>query len=67
MLTYLSEAGALDTGRVKVRAMTLPDLFQEHDKPDRMYETAALDAQSIVRKALDTLGPGANARRDKIA
>jgi 1-deoxy-D-xylulose-5-phosphate synthase len=67
VLTLLSEAGALDTGRVKVRAMTLPDLFQEHDKPDRMYETAALDAASIVRKALDTLGHSANARRDKIA
>ncbi len=67
VLTLLSEAGALDKGRVKVRAMTLPDLFQEHDKPERMYETAALDAASIVRKALDTLGQSANARRDKIA
>ena len=67
VLTLLSEAGALDRGRVKVRAMTLPDLFQEHDKPDRMYETAALDAASIVHKALDTLGQGAIARRDKIA
>ena len=67
VLTLLSEAGALDRGRVKVRAMTLPDLFQEHDKPERMYETAALDAASIVRKALDTLGQSANARRDKIA
>ena len=67
VLTYLSEAGALDAGRVKVRAMTLPDLFQEHDKPDRMYETAALDAKSIVRKALETLGASAGARRDKIA
>ena len=67
VLTLLSEAGALDTGHVKVRAMTLPDLFQEHDKPERMYETAALDAASIVRKALDTLGQSASARRDKIA
>jgi 1-deoxy-D-xylulose-5-phosphate synthase len=67
VLTLLSEAGALDKGRVKVRTMTLPDLFQEHDKPERMYETAALDAASIVRKALDTLGRGAGARRDKIA
>ena len=67
VLTLLSEAGALDRGRVKVRAMTLPDLFQEHDKPERMYETAALDAASIVRKALETLGQSVNARRDKIA
>jgi 1-deoxy-D-xylulose-5-phosphate synthase len=67
VLTLLSEAGALDKGRVKVRTMTLPDLFQEHDKPERMYETAALDAASIVRKALDTLGRGAGARRNKIA
>ncbi len=67
VLTFLSEAGALDSGRVKVRAMTLPDLFQEHDKPDRMYEFAALDAKSIVRKAQGTLGASADARRDKIA
>ncbi len=67
VLTLLSEAGALDKGGVKVRAMTLPDVFQEHDKPERMYETAALDAKSIVRKALDTIGQSANARRDKIA
>ena len=67
VLTCLSEAGALDSGRVKVRTMTLPDLFQEHDKPARMYETAGLDAMSIVRKALETLGASAGARRDKIA
>ena len=67
VLTFLSEAGALDGGAVKVRAMTLPDVFQDQDSPERMYEAAGLDAKSIVRKALDTLGDKALARRDKIA
>jgi deoxyxylulose-5-phosphate synthase len=29
--------------------MTLPDVFQEHDSPDRQYETAGLAAADIVR------------------
>ena len=55
VLTLLSEFGALDSG-LKVRAMTLPDVFQDHDKPDRMYAAAALDARGVVAKALAALG-----------
>jgi 1-deoxy-D-xylulose-5-phosphate synthase len=55
VLTLLAEAGALDHG-LKVRTMTLPDLFQEHDKPERMYAAAGLDAKGIVAKALKGLG-----------
>ncbi len=36
--------------------MTLPDVFQEHDKPERMYAAAGLDAKGIVAKALAALG-----------
>ena len=36
--------------------MTLPDVFQEHDKPERMYVAAGLDAKGIVAKALAALG-----------
>ncbi len=67
VLTLLSQAGALDAGRVKVRAMTLPDVFQDHDTPERMYAAAGLDAKSIVRKVLDTLGDSSLIRHDKIA
>ena len=36
--------------------MTLPDVFQDHDKPERMYAAAGLDAKGIVAKALAALG-----------
>src|ERR1700689_72506 len=55
VLTLLSDAGALEHG-LKVRTMTLPDKFQEHDKPDRMYAAAGLDAKGIVGKAIGALG-----------
>ena len=55
MLTLLSDAGALEHG-LKVRTMTLPDKFQDHDKPDRMYAAAGLDAKGIVAKAIAALG-----------
>ena len=55
MLALLSEAGALDNG-LKVRTMTLPDKFLDHDKPDRMYAAAGLDAKGIVAKAVAALG-----------
>jgi len=56
VLQALSDHGALDGG-LKVRAMTLPDAYQDHDKPERMYADAGLDAAGIVEKALSTLGP----------
>jgi 1-deoxy-D-xylulose-5-phosphate synthase len=55
VLTLLTDAGALDSG-LKVRTMTLPDKFQDHDKPDRMYAAAGLDAKGIVAKAIAALG-----------
>ena len=55
VLTLLSEAGALENG-LKVRTMTLPDKFLDHDKPERMYAAAGLDAKGIVAKALTALG-----------
>ena len=55
VLTLLSDEGALDGG-LKVRTMTLPDRFQDHDKPERMYAAAGLDAKGIVAKALAALG-----------
>jgi 1-deoxy-D-xylulose-5-phosphate synthase len=55
VLTLLSEEGALESG-LKVRVMALPDVFLEHDKPDRMYAASGLDAKGIVAKALAALG-----------
>jgi 1-deoxy-D-xylulose-5-phosphate synthase len=56
VLSLLAESGALDAG-LKVRSMTLPDAFQDQDKPDRLYAAAGLDAKAIVAKAIEALGP----------
>ena len=62
VLHFLSRDGLLDDG-VKIRTLTLPDRFIEHDKPERMYEQAGLDARSIVDCVFKALGrqqiPGA--------
>ena len=55
VLSLLAESGLLDSG-LKVRTMTLPDVFLDHDKPDRLYAKAGLDAKAIVAKALAALG-----------
>jgi len=49
VLHLLAEKGALDAGRVRVRTLTLPDTYQDHDKPEKMYAEAGLDAPSIVK------------------
>jgi len=55
VLQALAEHGALDRG-LKVRSLVLPDVFQDHDKPEAMYAQAGLDAEGIVRGALAALG-----------
>jgi len=57
VLHELANSGALDTG-VKIRTMTLPDIFQDQDKPDAMYETAGLNARHIAARAIEALGRG---------
>ncbi|WP_309642777.1 1-deoxy-D-xylulose-5-phosphate synthase [Phenylobacterium sp.] len=55
VLQALAEHGALDRG-LKVRTLNLPDIFQEHDKPEAMYAEAGLDAEGIARGAMAALG-----------
>jgi 1-deoxy-D-xylulose-5-phosphate synthase len=55
VLQLLAERGLLDRG-LKVRPMVLPDIFLEHDKPERMYAKAGLDAAGIVAKVFEALG-----------
>jgi 1-deoxy-D-xylulose-5-phosphate synthase len=47
--------------------MILPDVFLDHDKPDRMYARAGLDTKAIVAKVLETLGRQAEAAKSMIA
>jgi 1-deoxy-D-xylulose-5-phosphate synthase len=55
VLHALARAGALDRG-LKVRTLTLPDVFQDQDKPEVMYAEAGLDAEGVARAALRALG-----------
>src|SRR5690606_2398000 len=58
VLQVLTDEGLLDAGALKVRMLALPDAFQDHDKPERMYAAAGLDAAGIVARAMDALGKG---------
>ncbi|RAK63686.1 1-deoxy-D-xylulose-5-phosphate synthase [Phenylobacterium kunshanense] len=55
VLHALAQHGALDRG-LKIRTLTLPDIFQDHDKPEAMYAQAGLDSEGIARGALNALG-----------
>ncbi len=55
VLGLLAEVGALDRG-LKVRTLTLPDRFLEHDSPAVQIAAAGLDARSIVAGVLGALG-----------
>jgi len=55
VLQALATHGALDRG-LKIRTLTLPDVFQDQDKPDLMYAQAGLDAEGILHGALAALG-----------
>ncbi|MEO7278233.1 MAG: 1-deoxy-D-xylulose-5-phosphate synthase [Sphingomicrobium sp.] len=54
VLTLASDEGLLDGG-LKIRTMRLPDAFQEHDKPDKQYDDAGLNAPHIVETVLKAL------------
>jgi 1-deoxy-D-xylulose-5-phosphate synthase len=60
VLHFLAADGLLDRG-LKVRTLTLPDIFQEHDKPELQYAMAGLDADGIVSTILAALGREAEA------
>ncbi len=62
VLHLLARAGVLDHG-LKVRPMVLPDVFIDHDKPERMYAAAGLDAAGIVATVFSALGTDAAATR----
>ena len=55
VLQALATHGALDRG-LKIRTLTLPDVFQDQDKPEVMYAQAGLDAEGILLGCLSALG-----------
>ena len=58
VLHFLSDDGLIDGG-LKVRTMTLPDIYQDHDSPMKMYDQARLNAPHIVETAMRALGRSA--------
>lgn len=66
VMHYLADVGHLDQG-LKVRTMTLPDIFIDQDKPEAMYELAGLSARHIAEKAISALGRGSVAELNKAA
>lgn len=57
VLEHLANCGGLDRG-LKVRVMTLPDIFQDQDTPAAMYDQAGLTARHIASRAIEALGRG---------
>jgi 1-deoxy-D-xylulose-5-phosphate synthase len=55
VLQHLAGRGLLD-GRVKLRTMTLPDRFIDHDTQSKQLAAAGLDANAIVATVLAALG-----------
>ena len=55
VLHFLALEGLLDGG-IKVRPMTLPDIFIDHASSDEQYKIAKLDSASIIDVVVKTLG-----------
>ena len=55
VLHFLADQGLIDRG-LKIRTMHLPDIFQDQDSPEKMYDTARLNAVHIVERAREALG-----------
>jgi 1-deoxy-D-xylulose-5-phosphate synthase len=56
VLELAANKGWLDDGTTKLRTMTLPDRYQDHDEPQKQYDEARLNARHIVEmiKGLST-------------
>ncbi len=70
VMQALAEDGAFDgtgTTALKFRSMVLPDVYLDHDKPDRLYAQAGLDARAIVAKVLGVLGRSEDAATSLMA
>ena len=55
VLQFAANAGLLDRG-VKLRTLNLPDIYIDHDTPQRQYEEAGLNAPHIVAAVMQALG-----------
>lgn len=51
---FLTTEKLLDSG-LYLRHMILPDIFMDHDNPEKMYAEAGLNAEGIVKNVFDVL------------
>jgi 1-deoxy-D-xylulose-5-phosphate synthase len=65
VLQALAAMGLLDGG-LKVRTLTLPDMFQDHAKVEELYRDAGLDAEGIVASVLTIPGLTKGKTRSRI-
>ena len=59
VLHHLAGTGQLDRG-LKIRTMTLPDVYIDQASPSEMYTAAGLTAQDIERTTLNLVRPAHN-------
>jgi 1-deoxy-D-xylulose-5-phosphate synthase len=68
VLTLASDEGLTDGDGVnrglKIRTMRLPDIFQDHDSPDKQYDAAGLNAPQITDTVLKALRHNSSAVRE---
>ena len=55
VMTSLASQNMLGNG-LKIKPMTIPDIFIDHDTPSKQYSHSGLIATSIVKNALSALG-----------
>ncbi len=56
VLETAANRGWLDTTHCHLRSLTLPDVFQAHDTPDRQLDEAGLSAEKIAAMAREIIG-----------
>ena len=59
---FLLDDGALDSGRLRLRSMILPDRFVDHGTGSGQYDDAGLNAAHVVALALNLVGERRGAR-----
>ena len=59
---HMLDAGLLDSGKVRLRSMVLPDRFVEQGTPAGQYQDAGLDEAAIVALVDKVLGEGRPAK-----
>lgn len=62
VLHHLASVGGLDKG-LKIRTMTMPDVYMDQMSPARMIEMSGLDKSGIIAIALSALGEKAAANQ----